>query len=1038
MNKKDILNFWRNIEIFDLPDLKIKDINPLTKENLPWQIETSIQKDKKKSYILFFGKISKINVINQIEKLFPEKDQNKWEEKMSGFTCFSSLVLDENGQPDSKSYNLASFVLGMDVLQNNQDISSVYRRLQDVNDAYLERFNFLKISNEDNSKGNIITQDFIDKEIEYLSKISKWNKEKIEVYFTVKEISKNAQVDAQFLNSFYLDDLNRLIDRTTILSPLVQNYLSEKEAKEKFDLEKNKEHLFNTINPELMTEGKWASNPKYGLYTAQLGAVNTIFNELEDNSGLQGVNGPPGTGKTTLLLDVIAQIMVNRAKKTIKIGVDNIFGDYEKVSKYVHTYQLHSDLQKNYGIVVASNNNSAVENISKELPQTKKIDKFKVDDKGKFIKDENGNKVHSSFPDADYFTEFAKKFTDEDNWGILAAALGKSENKNKFCNIFWKSFTKDENDNTIIDKSRVNFYNYLEENQIKEKDHRAEFEIVKKEFCTLLDEFKTFKNTATEFHNKLSEYLENTDSNKEFEKSKNKNEEAKNHLAIELQRLSNDKNELEKNRDALKTLLDSHNAKKPLFFFIHKLFKTQSFISWNDDVGHLLNDFNNILSELRDNNSQFKSKESEKKKIDDELKNIQSELNRIEKFRKEYEKLKSKLCEDYQIEEKNIFDENFHKKELEDIHLLSPYHSEKIAKLRSKIFLKALDVHKYAILANAKQFKNNLNAFFEMILGRVKVSEELTTTLWDSFFFCVPVVSTSLASASRLFPDIIEDQIGWLLIDEAGQATPQSAVGLIQRSKRSVIVGDPIQVEPVVTIPKTLVNKLTENQNIIENWSPYNTSVQQLADRISKYGTSMKNNGADSEIWTGFPLRTHRRCNNPMFTIANDIAYNQQMVKGTQDEEKESYIGKSTWFDVNVEGSGENQVIKEEIDLLKEKIKELRNSNYTKEIYIISPFKAVSYECKKTLNIDNNENSSIKCGTIHTFQGKEADVVFLVLGSQPESVGSRKWASSKPNMLNVALTRAKKRIYVIGNKTLWREQPFFDVMIERLEENNHI
>ncbi|GEN71114.1 AAA domain-containing protein [Chryseobacterium lathyri] len=70
----------------------------------------------------------------------------------------------------------------------------------------------------------------------------------------------------------------------------------------------------------------------------------------------------------------------------------------------------------------------------------------------------------------------------------------------------------------------------------------------------------------------------------------------------------------------------------------------------------------------------------------------------------------------------------------------------------------------------------------------------------------------------------------------------------------------------------------------------------------------------------------------------------------------------------------------------------------------------------------------ISCGTIHKFQGKEADIVFLVLGSDPKSSGARNWASSKPKMLNVALTRAKKRIYVIGNKNLWGQCSYFDVM----------
>jgi hypothetical protein len=53
----------------------------------------------------------------------------------------------------------------------------------------------------------------------------------------------------------------------------------------------------------------------------------------------------------------------------------------------------------------------------------------------------------------------------------------------------------------------------------------------------------------------------------------------------------------------------------------------------------------------------------------------------------------------------------------------------------------------------------------------------------------------------------------------------------------------------------------------------------------------------------------------------------------------------------------------------------------------------------------------------------------MVLGGNAASSGARNWAVSEPNLLNVAATRAKRRLYVIVDRSDWKNQALFcDVM----------
>lgn len=152
----------------------------------------------------------------------------------------------------------------------------------------------------------------------------------------------------------------------------------------------------------------------------------------------------------------------------------------------------------------------------------------------------------------------------------------------------------------------------------------------------------------------------------------------------------------------------------------------------------------------------------------------------------------------------------------------------------------------------------------------------------------------------------------------------------------------------------------------------------------------------------------------------------KKKLKGGKLEKKQGKIGAGNWIDVK--GVSQNKFVEEQARMLKRLIQKIvNNSNnpFTMEdIFVITPFKNVAYQLTKELKeinfikYENGKPSNV--GTVHTFQGKENKVVFLVLGASDKEKGAANWAVSEPNIINVAATRAKVWFFIIGDKKLYQ------------------
>jgi hypothetical protein len=367
------------------------------------------------------------------------------------------------------------------------------------------------------------------------------------------------------------------------------------------------------------------------------------------------------------------------------------------------------------------------------------------------------------------------------------------------------------------------------------------------------------------------------------------------------------------------------------------------------------------------------------------------------------------------------------------IHLTAPWIPPSLQRKREDLFIAAMDVHRAFIDGAAQKVLHNLSVLMEVFANgdpEDPAKQVLLGDLWSTLFLVVPVLSTTFASVERMLGGLVPGSIGWLLVDEAGQALPQAAVGAILRARRSIIVGDPLQIEPVVTLPERLVGEICTFFKIDTGaWAAPEASAQTLADRASRNQAAFRSEKGPRKV--GIPLLVHRRCQEPMFGISNRVAYDGQMVHAPPPLRSPigDILGPSRWFDID--GEAESKWCPAEGEWVTDLARHMADAGLREpDMFVITPFRIVAQEMRRrleretglfnALGVDAREWTQNRVGTTHTVQGREAEAVVLVLGApNAAQARARGWAGGTPNLVNVAVSRAKQRLYVVGSYGAW-------------------
>lgn len=269
-----------------------------------------------------------------------------------------------------------------------------------------------------------------------------------------------------------------------------------------------------------------------------------------------------------------------------------------------------------------------------------------------------------------------------------------------------------------------------------------------------------------------------------------------------------------------------------------------------------------------------------------------------------------------------------------------------------------------------------------------------------------------------------------VIIDESSQCDVASALPLIYRAKQLVVIGDPLQLKHISAINSDEEMAIKDHLNFSENplvkYADYSL-WDYCCDLIA---TSNTNNRP-------VVLDSHYRCHPQIIGYSNRMFYEKRLgtTLNVKTKEKNPMLKHKgiIWEDVKGVQKSELQNINDaEVNKCISIATQLASQYQNISIGIISPFKHQAQEINA--HIPPDLANCIVADTVHKFQGDERDVIIYSLVVTDNSPDSKiHWIDySVPNLVNVAVTRARTALYIVGNKEYIKKHSRIDLPLGNL------
>ena len=302
------------------------------------------------------------------------------------------------------------------------------------------------------------------------------------------------------------------------------------------------------------------------------------------------------------------------------------------------------------------------------------------------------------------------------------------------------------------------------------------------------------------------------------------------------------------------------------------------------------------------------------------------------------------------------------------------------------------------------------------------------------------IACTLVGSAHRLLEGI---KFGTLFIDEAAQALEAACWIPMRRATRVILAGDHCQLPPTVKsiaalragLGKTLMERIAENKPEVVTL----LKIQyRMNEEIMRFSSDWFYHG-EVESAPQIKYRSILEDDSPITWIDTSNEENQVTIEGDDVVSGEKRDDMN--FHEQFVGESFGRINKAEADLtlltLAEYLTQVGKRRVLEEsidVGIISPYRAQVQYLKRLLKkyeFFKPYRRLISVNTVDGFQGQERDVILisLVRSNDEGQIGFLK----DLRRMNVAMTRARMKLIILGDKSTMTKHPFYQKLWEYVE-----